>query len=270
MWGAAGPDAWDCSGLTMGSWAAAGVYLPHYSVAQYAALQHISFSELQPGDLVFWGSTSSPSSIYHVALYIGNNQIIQAPAHRATSKVSSLYDWTLPNFYGRVKPLRRDREATTPPEPTSGRRRLSVADPGRTRSAQVRARWTAAAASTRLWTRWERSVTHVPASLAMRHYPGDEIVLTDALDSRGVIGVATLGAPEQACCSPSWTGTGSCGYINQTSPEPAWTSPSKCSLIGDTQFRLIGRSGSRPGRRHAGESWWMASRSLGSSPTASS
>ena len=86
----------------MGSWAAAGVYLPHYSVAQYAALQHISFSELRAGDLVFWGSSSSPSSIYHVALYIGNNQIIQAPHTGAYVEVSGLYDWTLPNFYGRV------------------------------------------------------------------------------------------------------------------------------------------------------------------------
>lgn len=102
VWGAAGPDAWDCSGLTMGSWAAAGVYLPHYSVAQYAAVQHISFNELQPGDLVFWGSTSSPSSIYHVALYIGNDQIIQAPHTGAYVEVSGLYDWILPNFYGRV------------------------------------------------------------------------------------------------------------------------------------------------------------------------
>ena len=102
VWGAAGPDAWDCSGLTMGAWAAAGVYLPHYSVAQYAALQHITMSELQPGDLVFWRSSSDPNSIYHVALYIGNNQIIQAPHTGAYVEVSGLYDWTLPNFFGRV------------------------------------------------------------------------------------------------------------------------------------------------------------------------
>jgi len=102
VWGAAGPDAWDCSGLTMGSWAAAGVYLPHYSVAQYAAVEHISMSELRPGDLLFWGSTSSPSSIYHVGLYIGNNQYIQAPHTGDVVKVSGLYDWTLPNFFGRV------------------------------------------------------------------------------------------------------------------------------------------------------------------------
>ena len=49
VWGAAGPDSWDCSGLTMGAWAAAGVYLPHYSVAQYAATTPISVGQLRPG-----------------------------------------------------------------------------------------------------------------------------------------------------------------------------------------------------------------------------
>lgn len=102
VYGAAGPDAWDCSGLTMGAWAAAGVSLPHYSVAQYADIEHISFDQLQPGDLVFWGSSSDPTSIYHVALYIGNDEIIQAPHPGAYVEVSSLYDWILPNFFGRV------------------------------------------------------------------------------------------------------------------------------------------------------------------------
>ncbi|MEJ7629389.1 MAG: NlpC/P60 family protein [Nocardioidaceae bacterium] len=102
MWGADGPDSWDCSGLTMGSWAAAGVYLPHYSVAQYDAVQHISFGELRAGDLVFWSSTSSPSTIYHVALYIGGSQIIQAPRPGRYVEVASIYDWILPNLYGRV------------------------------------------------------------------------------------------------------------------------------------------------------------------------
>jgi cell wall-associated NlpC family hydrolase len=85
----------------MGAWGAAGVSLPHYTVAQYESMQHISFGELQPGDLVFWGG-SCPSSIYHVALYIGNNEIIQAPHPGAYVEVSSIYDWILPNYFGRV------------------------------------------------------------------------------------------------------------------------------------------------------------------------
>jgi cell wall-associated NlpC family hydrolase len=68
VWGAAGPDAWDCSGLTLQAWAQAGVYLPHYSVAQYYAGSPISASELRPGDLVFWGSHRAPGYRfqYHV------------------------------------------------------------------------------------------------------------------------------------------------------------------------------------------------------------
>lgn len=100
-WGAAGPDAWDCSGLTMGAWSAGGRSLPHYSVAQYEQSTPISSGSLAPGDLVFWGSSSNPSSIYHVALYIGGGQIIHAPRTGRPVTQDSLYYWTPPNFYAR-------------------------------------------------------------------------------------------------------------------------------------------------------------------------
>lgn len=102
MWGAAGPDAWDCSGLTLQAWAQAGTYLPHYSVAQYYAGSPISASDLRPGDLVFWGSTSSPGSIHHVAMYIGGGQIIHAPRTGRPVSIDSMYYWTPPNFFARV------------------------------------------------------------------------------------------------------------------------------------------------------------------------
>ena len=101
VWGAAGPSSWDCSGLTMGAWRAGGKYLPHYSVAQYEQSTPISASQLQPGDLVFWGSSSNPSSIYHVALYAGNGQIIQAPRTGRDVEEVSMYYWIAPNFYAR-------------------------------------------------------------------------------------------------------------------------------------------------------------------------
>ena len=100
-WGAAGPDAWDCSGLTMGAWGAGGIALPHYSVAQYQQSTPISAGSLQPGDLVFWGSSSSSSSIYHMALYIGDGQIIHAPRTGRTVSQESMYYWIPPNFYAR-------------------------------------------------------------------------------------------------------------------------------------------------------------------------
>lgn len=101
VWGAAGPNAWDCSGLTMGAWRAGGISLPHYSVAQYAESTPISMSSLRPGDLVFWGSSSSPSSIYHVALYVGNGMIIQAPRTGENVEEVSMYYWITPNFAAR-------------------------------------------------------------------------------------------------------------------------------------------------------------------------
>ena len=73
VWGAAGPDAYDCSGLTMAAWAAAGVSLPHSSQAQMASGTPVSQSQLAPGDLIFYYSPVS-----HVSLYIGNGQIVDA------------------------------------------------------------------------------------------------------------------------------------------------------------------------------------------------
>jgi cell wall-associated NlpC family hydrolase len=74
VWGAAGPDAFDCSGLVMWAYAQAGVYLPHFSGAQYSDTIPISMADLEPGDLVF---PADPG--VHVAMYIGNGEIVQAP-----------------------------------------------------------------------------------------------------------------------------------------------------------------------------------------------
>jgi peptidoglycan DL-endopeptidase CwlO len=73
VYGAAGPDAFDCSGLTMMAWRQAGVSLPHSSRMQYEQGRKVSRSELQPGDLVYFYSPIS-----HVAIYIGNGEIIHA------------------------------------------------------------------------------------------------------------------------------------------------------------------------------------------------
>ena len=73
VYGAAGPDAFDCSGLTMMAWAQAGVALPHSSSAQMGSGTPVSTSALQPGDLVFYYSPVS-----HVGIYIGNGQIVHA------------------------------------------------------------------------------------------------------------------------------------------------------------------------------------------------
>jgi peptidoglycan DL-endopeptidase CwlO len=101
VWAAAGPSSWDCSGLTMAAWAAGGVSLPHYSVAQYEATTPISASQLRPGDLLFWSTTGSPSGIHHVALYLGGGMMVHAPrtGRNVTIEPMSYYP---PNLFGRV------------------------------------------------------------------------------------------------------------------------------------------------------------------------
>ena len=95
-YGAAGPDAFDCSGLTMAAWAAAGVGLPHSSSAQYGSGPHIAASDLQPGDLVFYYSPIS-----HVGMYIGNGMIVHAANPSTGVQVAGLY--SMP-YSGAVRP----------------------------------------------------------------------------------------------------------------------------------------------------------------------
>jgi cell wall-associated NlpC family hydrolase len=73
-WGGAGPSSFDCSGLAMRAWAAAGVSLGHSTVTQQRSGRRVSLSALQPGDLVFWGTPA-----YHVGIYVGGGKILDAP-----------------------------------------------------------------------------------------------------------------------------------------------------------------------------------------------
>jgi cell wall-associated NlpC family hydrolase len=73
VWGGAGPDGYDCSGLVMMAWQAAGISLPHYTVSQWDDTYHISAGQLQPGDLVF------SNGFGHVQMYVGHGEVIQAP-----------------------------------------------------------------------------------------------------------------------------------------------------------------------------------------------
>ena len=96
VYGAMGDNAFDCSGLTMRAWGAAGVGLPHSSSAQYGSGPHISASALQPGDLVFYYSPIS-----HVGMYIGNGLIVHAANPGTGVAVSGLY--SMP-YVGAVRP----------------------------------------------------------------------------------------------------------------------------------------------------------------------
>ena len=74
VWGGASPSGFDCSGLVMYVYAQMGIYLPHSASAQYYSGTPISYSELAPGDLVFFGHPIS-----HVGIYIGGGSMIHAP-----------------------------------------------------------------------------------------------------------------------------------------------------------------------------------------------
>jgi peptidoglycan DL-endopeptidase CwlO len=75
VWATAGPSTFDCSGLTLWSWAAAGVSLSHYTKWQWNESKSVSRANLQPGDLVFF----YPPSLHHVAIYVGGGWVVHAP-----------------------------------------------------------------------------------------------------------------------------------------------------------------------------------------------
>ena len=96
VWAAEGPNGYDCSGLTLAAWRAAGKSLPHNAAMQWDVVSHISRSNLAAGDLVFY------SGLGHVALYVGNGQVIHAPTFGESVKLASV-DMMTPYGYGRVR-----------------------------------------------------------------------------------------------------------------------------------------------------------------------
>jgi cell wall-associated NlpC family hydrolase len=91
-WAAEGPTTFDCSGLTMMAWRQGGVSLGHWTVAQYAQTLPVAVSDGRPGDLVFFATDfNDPATIYHVGLYLGGGQMIEAPFTGAQVRISSIY-----------------------------------------------------------------------------------------------------------------------------------------------------------------------------------
>jgi cell wall-associated NlpC family hydrolase len=91
--GGSGPDVWDCSGLTKAAYAAAGIYIgTHSATNQYNTMSAqgnlVSFANAQVGDLLFWGV---PGNYYHVAIYLGGGQILEAPNPTAPVRVHSIW-----------------------------------------------------------------------------------------------------------------------------------------------------------------------------------
>ena len=90
VWGGDTPGVgFDCSGLTMWAWGQAGVSLSHSAAAQYDEVTHVSLNDLQPGDLLFW---AEGGYIGHVAMYIGNGDVVNAPETGETIRIQPV--WT--------------------------------------------------------------------------------------------------------------------------------------------------------------------------------
>lgn len=87
MFGDYNKIGFDCSGLMIYAFAAAGVYLPHYSGYQATAGQRVPLSQMEPGDMLFW---ATGGQIHHVALYIGNGQMIEAPYSGSQVRIASV------------------------------------------------------------------------------------------------------------------------------------------------------------------------------------
>ena len=91
IWGGVGPDGYDCSGLTMSAWRTAGVNLARTTRDQYKQVLKISYNELRPGDLVFWSTDpNNADAIYHVAIWAGNGQIMEASKPGDPLRITSM------------------------------------------------------------------------------------------------------------------------------------------------------------------------------------
>jgi cell wall-associated NlpC family hydrolase len=95
VWGAAGPDSYDCSGLVVWAFAQEGISLPHYTGSLWNSGMHVSQADLEPGDLVFFGA-----DIGHVGFYIGNGLMLDAPNTGAVVRVEPIW-WS--SYVGAVR-----------------------------------------------------------------------------------------------------------------------------------------------------------------------
>jgi cell wall-associated NlpC family hydrolase len=95
VWGAAGPDYFDCSGLVVWAYATEGISLPHYTGYLWNSGMHVSQADLEPGDLIFFGA-----DLGHVAFYLGNGMMLDAPSTGLLVRVEPVW-WS--SYAGAVR-----------------------------------------------------------------------------------------------------------------------------------------------------------------------
>ncbi|MFJ5936479.1 C40 family peptidase [Streptomyces sp. NPDC093071] len=96
--GGTGPNSWDCSGLVQAAYRAAGIDLPRISYQQSSMGSSVSLGDLQPGDILYWGSRSGS---YHVAIYVGGGKYVGAQ-NSSTGVVERSLDWDPPSGAVRI------------------------------------------------------------------------------------------------------------------------------------------------------------------------
>ncbi|MFE5910401.1 C40 family peptidase [Streptomyces wedmorensis] len=96
--GGTGPNSWDCSGLVQAAYRQAGIDLPRISYQQSSMGTSVSLSNLQPGDILYWGSRSGS---YHVAIYVGGGKYVGAQ-NSSTGVVERSLDWDMPSGAVRI------------------------------------------------------------------------------------------------------------------------------------------------------------------------
>jgi cell wall-associated NlpC family hydrolase len=101
VWGAEGPNSFDCSGLVQWSFAKVGIRMPRVAQEQFFTGPHIPYKDARPGDLLFWHyEPQDPTFVSHVAIYVGNGQMLEAPH---TGDVVKLIAVPLPHMAGVVR-----------------------------------------------------------------------------------------------------------------------------------------------------------------------
>ena len=99
VWGATGPNRFDCSGLTQWSYKQMGISIPRVAAAQAQSGKRVKLSELKKGDLIFFRTdSSSPNRISHVGMYVGDGKFVHAPHSGDVVRVSSLSGYYLTHY----------------------------------------------------------------------------------------------------------------------------------------------------------------------------
>ncbi|MFI6157942.1 C40 family peptidase [Kitasatospora sp. NPDC051170] len=99
--GGNGPDGYDCSGLVQQSFRRGGIDLPRVANDQYAATTPISAGQLRRGDLLFWSPNGTKRGIQHVAIYLGDNQYVEAARPGTLIRISRISSGYYPSYMGR-------------------------------------------------------------------------------------------------------------------------------------------------------------------------